>query len=205
MPYSFVSGDVAAEEARRDGIGSVEWRLGEVAAVDEHEVDRFDMVYARFLLTHLADPGNALDAMLRRVRPSGVVAVEDIDVDAHFCWPPSPAFDQYVQWYTAAHRAKGGDPLIGRRLPLMLHERGVVDIDVGVVQPVTFDGDVAAIAEATLDAVGPAIEACGAATTDDIRDLARRLSADLAEPGRIVSMPRVVQTFGRRPDGARHG
>ena len=53
------------------------------AEIDE----RFDLVYVRFLLTHLPEPASALAAIVRLARPGGIVAVEDIDVVAHFCYP----------------------------------------------------------------------------------------------------------------------
>ena len=143
--------------------------------------------------------------MLRHVRPGGTLAIEDIDLDGSFCWPPSAAYDAFVRWYGAAHRAKGGDPTIGRRLPHLVRERGLTGIDVRITHPVGFGGAVGDVAKMTLAATAPAIVACGAATSDEIAVVQAELAADVADPERIVSMPRVVQVFGTTPAGGRPG
>ena len=47
---------------------------------DKEVHERFDLVYARFLLTHLPEPPTALASMVKLLRPGGIVAVEDIDI-----------------------------------------------------------------------------------------------------------------------------
>ena len=121
---------------------NVEFRMVDAMTCDAEIDERFDLVYVRFLLTHLPEPASALAAIVRLARPGGIVAVEDIDVVAHFCYPPSAAFDRFVEWYTAAHRARGGDPTIGRRLPLLLSDAGIEDVAMKVVQPAGFEGDI---------------------------------------------------------------
>ena len=116
--------EIARQEAAASGRTNVEFRAVDAEICDAEIDERFDLVYARFLLTHLPDPASALAAMVRLARAGGVVAVEDIDVAAHFCYPPSAAFDRFVEWYTAAHRARGGDPMIGLRLPRLLLDEG---------------------------------------------------------------------------------
>ena len=115
---------IARQEAETAGIVNVNYRFGDAAQPDDWQEDGFDLVYARFLLTHLPKPEAVLDALVARARPGGLIAVEDIDVEGSFCAPPSPAFDKYLDWYTKAHRARGGDPTIGRRLPLLLRGPG---------------------------------------------------------------------------------
>ena len=77
----------------------------------------FDVVYGRFLLTHLPDPAAALANMRERLVPGGVLVVEDIDCTGHFCEPDSPAFRRFVELYTRTVQSRGGDPNIGPRLP----------------------------------------------------------------------------------------
>ena len=138
--------EIARQEAAASGRTNVEFRAVDAETCDEEVDERFDLVYARFLLTHLPDPTSALAAMVRLARAGGVVAVEDIDVAAHFCYPPSAAFDRFVEWYTAAHRARGGDPMIGLRLPRMLLDEGIHDVAMNVVQPAGLYGDITQIA-----------------------------------------------------------
>ena len=195
----------ATEEARLGGFGPVDYRVGDVMRPDPDDVEQFDLVYSRFLLTHLPDPAPALDGMLRHVRPGGTLAIEDIDLDGSFCWPPSAAYDAFVRWYGAAHRAKGGDPTIGRRLPSLLRQRGLA----GHRRPRQPPGRLRRCSwrggqdDARRDGAG---HRC-LRRRDERRD---RRSPDRSwpptspSPDRIVSMPRVVQVFGTvEPGGGR--
>src|SRR5262245_32221231 len=58
--------DIARLESTNQGISNV---VFEVRDVTEWEpVESFDVVFARFLLTHLADPGRVLSNMRRHIR-----------------------------------------------------------------------------------------------------------------------------------------
>ncbi len=189
---------IARQEAETAGIVNVDYRCGDAALPEDWPAGDFDLVYARFLLTHLPKPETVLDALVARARPGGLIAVEDIDVDGSFCAPPSRAFDRYVDWYTKAHRARGGDPTIGRRLPVMLREAGLTDIETNVVHPAGMTGDITLIAPLTLAAAAESIVANGIATAVEVERLQVDLHGLSADPDRFVSMPRVVQAWGRR-------
>jgi ubiquinone/menaquinone biosynthesis C-methylase UbiE len=81
---------LAREEAAAAGRQNVEYY--------EHDVTRddpeggFDLVFARFLLTHMPDPAAACRRLARAVRPGGLLAVEDIDFSGAFCHPWSEAY-----------------------------------------------------------------------------------------------------------------
>src|SRR4051794_12017778 len=99
---------LACEEARAAGVTNVEYRELRVEELDEHE--SLDLVYARFLLTHLRRPEDTFQAMIAAAKPGGTVVVEDVDMSGRFCHPPSKAFDLYEDLYCRAARARGGDP-----------------------------------------------------------------------------------------------
>ena len=111
----------AAAQSRRD---HVEFRRLNV--VDWYEESQYDCIYARFLLTHLADPLRVLRQMLQAVRPGGLAVVEDIDFGGYFCHPPCAGFDAYVRLYRTAAAAQGADADIGPKLHGLLHEAGCV-------------------------------------------------------------------------------
>jgi ubiquinone/menaquinone biosynthesis C-methylase UbiE len=105
--------DLARCEAEQQQIGNVAFRLADIGQSDGEE--EFDVVYARFLLTHLQDSAGALARMLRLLRPGGRVIIEDIDYSGSFCYPDSAAYRRYVELYTQAVQRRGGDPHIGTR------------------------------------------------------------------------------------------
>ena len=108
--------EIARAEATGAGLGNVSFRVANVleAAGDS---GGYDLVYARFVLSHLTDPARALRNLVDQLAPGGALVVEDIDFTGHFCYPDSPAFWRYVEWYTHAVQSRGGDPNIGPRLP----------------------------------------------------------------------------------------
>jgi SAM-dependent methyltransferase len=190
--------DLARQEAAAAGADNVEFRerdVHELTAGDE----RFDVVYARFLLTHLTDPAAALANLTGALVPGGVLLVEDIDFAGHFCHPPSPAFDRYLELYTDVVRGRGCDPRIGPRLPSLLRDAGLVDVEACVVQPAGIAGEVRLIAPITLEAVADAVLGAGLCTRDELDATVDELYAFATTDGAFLSLPRVVQAWGRAP------
>jgi SAM-dependent methyltransferase len=192
--------ELARAEALPAGVENVEFRL-EDDTKPPRRAEWFDLVYARFLLTHLPDPAEAVARLVTRLQPGGVLVVEDIDCSGHFCHPESAAFRRYIELYTTAARARGGDPDIGPKLPSLLARAGLDGLGMNVVQPAGFQGDVTSIAPITLEAIGDAVVS-GLATTEELARLCGELSALARTPGTVMSIPRVVQVWGRRPVGA---
>jgi SAM-dependent methyltransferase len=160
----------------------------------------FDVVYARFLLTHLPDPAAVLAWMQAHLRPGGVCIVEDIDFRGHFCHPDDAAFRRYLERYADLVRRRGVDPDIGARLPSLLLESGFCDVQMHVVQPAGFEGEVKLIAPITLESIVEPLIAEHLATREEIEADIAALYAFAAAPRSVLSLPRIVQAWGRRPD-----
>jgi 2-polyprenyl-3-methyl-5-hydroxy-6-metoxy-1,4-benzoquinol methylase len=62
----------------------------------EDDLGTYDVVFIRFVLTHLPDPAVAVANATARLAPGGALIVEDIDFRGHFC---VPAVDEH---YAAA-------------------------------------------------------------------------------------------------------
>jgi SAM-dependent methyltransferase len=188
---------LARQAAAARGLGQVEFRVG--AAGQGEPTAEYDVVYARFLLTHLADPADAVAWMRGQLRPAGLLVVEDIDCRGHFCDPPNPAFERYVRLYTDLVRRHGADPCIGPRLPGLLRAAGCGDVAMHVVHPAGFDPDVKLMAPLTAAAIAARLESAGLVSRLDAEALVRDLHAFAREPGSIMSLPRIVQAWGRAP------
>jgi SAM-dependent methyltransferase len=192
--------ELARVEARDAGLRNVEFRVEDVTEPPS-DPTRFDVVYARFVLTHLPDPARALHHVRHRLAPGGVLILEDIDCRGHFCQPDSAAFRRYVDLYTRAAEARGCDPNIGPRLPTLLREAGLRDIGMNVVHPAGVSGEVKQIASLTLDAIADALLAAGLVSADDLNRLAGELASFANTDGSLLSMPRIVQAWGRDATG----
>lgn len=105
-----------------------ELRQGDAAAppLEAGEWGSFDLVHTRFLLEHLQDPASVVRAMVRAARPGGRIVIEDDDHDLLRLWPePAGVMAAWVA-YQESYRRNGCDPLIGRKLPRLLHEAGAL-------------------------------------------------------------------------------
>jgi SAM-dependent methyltransferase len=188
--------EIAVREAQALGLRNVEF---EQLAVEDLAGAQHDLVYARFLLTHLPDPLAAARSLWGVTRPGGLVVVEDVDFAGHFCHPECPAFSRYVELYQQVVRRRGGDPTIGPRLPTLLRAAGCQGIQVQVVQPAGMEGEVKLVAGLTLENIAGAILAEGLAARPQIDALLSELHAFAADSSTLMSLPRVFQVWGRRP------
>ena len=197
MDIDEVKLEMARAEATSAGVGNVEFRAADVAGTAGGEA--FDVVYARFLLTHLPDPASALRNMWENTRPGGVIAVEDIDFTGSFCSPRSDAYDAYVDLYTRTVQARGADPNIGPRLPSLLAGVGCERIAMNVVQPAGIRGEVKLMAAITMENIIDAVLAEKLATEDQVAGVVRQLYELAEDDCTAMSVPRVVQAWGYRP------
>ncbi len=206
LPTGFMTGidldevklDMARREAAEAGVSNVEFRTGDVLQPDVGSA-RYDLLYARFLLTHLPEPAKAAANMTASLTPGGTLVLEDIDFRGHFCDPPSQAFSRYVDLYTQLVHSRGCDPNIGPRLPRILVAAGLEDVGVHVVQPTGFVGDVKLSAPITLEAIADGLIGAKIVSTEELTEVVDELYAFARDVGTVLSFPRIVQTWGRRP------
>jgi ubiquinone/menaquinone biosynthesis C-methylase UbiE len=186
---------IARDETRQQGIANADFRVADVRETPGPPA--FDFVYARFLLTHLGDPAGAVGAFHERLRPGGVLCVEDIDFSGHFTHPESDAFLRYHELYCATVTRRGGDPNIGPRLPALMKRAGFHDITVTVVQPMAMEGEAKLISPLTLENIAGAVLEQGLASQAEIDELVRALYAFAADPHTLAGLPRIFQVWGR--------
>ncbi len=84
-----------------------------------------DAVLLRYVLQHIADPGQVLAEAARVLRPAGRIVVIEVD---SACWgladPVYPELAGVHAKVAAAQRSAGGDRAIGRRLTRLLRDSG---------------------------------------------------------------------------------
>jgi SAM-dependent methyltransferase len=158
---------------------------------------RFDVVYARFLLSHQTDPLATLRHLRQLCRPGGVVAVEDVDIPAAYCEPRSEAFERTTDLYCRAAVARGADPRIGPRLAAIFQEAGFADIQAGAVQPSFREGEGKWLAEITLRAIRSAILDSGLADEEEYAEVLGELRRVTEDPTTLIGLPRIHQVMAR--------
>ena len=187
--------ELARADAQAAGLANIEFRQSDASDID----GPYDLAYARFLLSHVSDAAGVVGAMVSAVRSGGRIVVEDIDFMGSFCSPPSPAYERYVELYRATVSRRGGDADIGPRLPGMLHEAGLQDVAVSVVQPCGLSGDAKVISPVTLERIADSVLAEGIADAEELGQVIAELYEYEANPATIMSLPRVVQAWARVP------
>ena len=159
--------------------------------------DRYDVVYARFVLSHLADAARWVDALAQLVDPGGALVLEDVRIDGSFCAPTSEALDRSKAIYCATVRANGGDPNVGPHLPRFLAAAGLCDVHVTVAQPAAMTGATKRIWPLTMErhpGGGDGRRCIDAAAIDavitDLIEFTERADS-------VIATPQVIQTWAR--------
>ena len=163
------------------------------------EESTYDLVFARYLLSHLPRPQRAVEAMVRAARPGGRLVLEDVYFPGHYCYPPSAAFDRFVELYQAAARAQEeGDAAIGVRLLGMALEAGLEDVRVGLVVPTFREGEGKLVTRVTMEHIREAVVGAGLASDLEVDEVVDELGR-LAEDDRtLMSMAPTFQVWGRK-------
>ena len=184
-------------EAQRRQL-TAEFRVGSAGELEDISI--YDLVLARFVLTHLRQPEKALQKMWQAVRPGGIVVVEDIQFSGHFCYPTCNGFDRYLTLYQEVVIRKGGNPNIGPLLVGMFLDAGLEEVDLEVVQPTSYkDGPGKQIAAATMEHIRESVIGARLASKEEINEIIAELDSFSKNPRTIMSLPRIFQVSGKKP------
>ncbi len=187
---------LASQEAERQGL-SVNFRRLDTEELAQESA--YDLVFARYLLSHLPRPQRAVELMVRAVRPGGRLVLEDVFFPGHICYPANAAFDRYLELYQAVASAKeGGDAAIGVRLLGMALEAGLVEVRVGLVVPTFRDGEGKRVARVTMEHLREAVVGAGLASGREVDNLVVELGRLAADDRTLMSIAPTFQVWGRR-------
>jgi len=186
---------IARSEAEDEGLANLSFETCDVTTWDPPTT--FDVVYARFLLTHLAAPSALVSSLGRHLRPGGVVVLEDSYFRGHFAEPDCSALRRYVDLYSESVRRRGADPDIGPRLPALLRASGFVDIHMNLFHPAALAGGIKLLTCVTLENIADTLLRDGLTSEDELSRIAEELIAFARDPHTVLGGPRVFQVWGR--------
>lgn len=185
---------LARREADEQGL-PVTFRTLEAEVLSE-ESD-YDLVFARYLLSHLPRPQRAVEAMVRAAQPGGRLVLEDVFFPGHVCYPSSTAFDRFVELYQAVAREKeGGDAAIGVRLLGMALEAGLEEVHVGLVVPTFREGEGKRATQITMEHIREAVVSAGLASDLEVDDLVGELGRLVDDDRTLMSIAPTFQVWG---------
>jgi SAM-dependent methyltransferase len=162
---------------------------------------RFDLAAARLVLINVPRPEQVIAEAVRLVRPGGMVAFHEGDALSHVCDPPLEAWTRIRGLLRRYAEINGIDLFLGRRLPRMLREAGLVDIR---ARPIVYVDDESGEPRRSilLDFVDNlrdrlvAQELISRAELDRMQDELRR---HLEDPGTVVVSHLFIQAWARKP------
>lgn len=105
---------------------TLEFRQGDATdlPLDDTESGQVDLAHARFLLEHVPEPQAVVNEMVEVLRPGGRIALLDDDHEQMCFWPEPEGLAEAWRAYYLSYRLLGNDPLIGRKLPELIHKAG---------------------------------------------------------------------------------
>jgi SAM-dependent methyltransferase len=159
----------------------------------------FDFVFSRYVLHHMPDPARALAKMWSLVKPSGTLAVLDIDqrgTTTHPLWEPYERLEGYIR---ALYERLGIDNHIGHKLPHLFERAGIGEPDgtevIGVIRKVS---ELREFLPLLFDMIKDKLAAHGVATIDAIRALEVQL-ATAHEQTSYCYRPTAVGVWRHKP------
>ncbi len=160
--------------------------------------DEFDLIFARYLLSHLSNTKNVLSILVKALRPGGIILVEDVQFSGHICEPASEAFDAYLKWYSRVVELRGGDAELGARLPEMFVEAGLSHIGVQIAQPIGLTGPPKQMSLLTLDKIKIALLESKLTDESEFAKVRSQLESITHDVHTLMSIPRTFQVWGRK-------
>jgi ubiquinone/menaquinone biosynthesis C-methylase UbiE len=191
------------ETARRRAVavGAANVRFEEAELKSFDTTRTFDAVVGRFVLLFLADPAELLRRLRHCVRPGGVVAFHEMDVEASTQVPASELHNRVIHWIHAACMASGTELNMGSKLLATFLRAGLprptmiaaARVESGPQSP-AYD-----LLAGVVRSLLPLIERTGVATVEEveIETLSDRLRQDAVAHERVIFLPRLVGAWSR--------
>lgn len=185
-----------AQANSQAGGSTITFQQGDITALSMQE--SFDLVYARFVLSHLRDPCAVLRSMVDAVRTGGLVLVEDLDSRCAASHPALSSYMRYTELYRAIAERRGAHPYIGPELVAMFRKVGLREIGVHAYLPIFAEGTEKTLSRLTVEAIAPAVIEQHLATKQEIAMITHDLLRYESDSSTLLSSFLTYQVWGRK-------
>jgi ubiquinone/menaquinone biosynthesis C-methylase UbiE len=160
----------------------------------------FDLAHSRLLLVNVPDPMGVIGEMTRIVRPGGWVALEEVDWLSWVCEPMHPAWKRLLEINAEIWGKRGMDVYVGRKLPRMLMQAGLTDVESKIHVPVYRSDHEYQFLLLTFSKINRSemIEK-GYVTEAEFAEMTDSLQAHLSKPDTFTTWSLFYQAWGRKP------
>ena len=189
--------DIASENAAAAGLKNISFR---VAPADDTGLTpgSLDVVYSRFLMCHLNNPGAALQEMWALLKPGGILVCEDFEMSAVCSKPITDAYERLVAISHALDQELRVDSDIGPRLRNLFALNGCGTPEVAIYEPSSRSGEAKEFWRVTLREAASAIVQHGIATAEELDSIGDDLGRIASNHSICVVLARVYQLWSRK-------
>jgi SAM-dependent methyltransferase len=160
----------------------------------------FDLAIARLVLVNVPRPEEIVAEALRLTRPGGMVAFHEADALSEVCDPPLGAWTRLRELLNRYAALNGIDLFVGRRLPRLLRDAGLEDVQVHPIVHVHEPGHPRrSLLPDFVDNVRERVIAGGLIAPDELDSLQAEVRRHLEDPDTLVISQLYIQAWGRKP------
>jgi ubiquinone/menaquinone biosynthesis C-methylase UbiE len=183
----------------RRGLDNVELLHGDARSTGLPSA-AFDLATARLVLVNVPRPEEIVAEAVRLVRPGGMVAFHEADALSVVSDPPLEAWTRLEDLLTRYAQLNRIDRFVGRRLPRLLREAGLVDVQVRPTIYVDEPGHPRrSLLPDFVDNLRERLLAQGLARRDELERLQAAVRRHLEDPDTLVVSHLYIQAWGRKP------
>ena len=192
--------EAARHRAMDLGLSNVQFEVSELDTFADNG-RRFDALIGRLVLLYLPDPAATLRRFRNFLRPGGVIAFQEIDMDQVSQFPASELFSRVGSWIIAGFKVGGAEINMGRRLLSTFLLAGLPRPTMIAASRVESGPDAYAHTYLTgiLRSLLPLVERAGLASAAEVAidTLADRLRQDAIANESVTFLPRMVGAWSR--------
>ena len=159
----------------------------------------FDLVTSRLVLVNVPQPEEIIAEAVALVKVGGIVVFHEADYVAHVCDPPLAAWDRAIEVLNTYSCSAGIDLFIGRKLPRLLRDAGVGEVEVRPLVHVypPGHGRRTILLDFVENLSGRLVET-GSVDPDELEALKRSLRKHLDDPDTVVVSHLFLQAWGHK-------